>query len=119
MTEQLVKINCPGWKNVHNRKGRIQEHYPPNCLKVFVIGPNFYAMLRKDQVVALDNQYTEGMRDRGDSPNAASKRDVRSSGEAETKRSTDRRDSGELFTTDLEHRSNSRPKRKRKDSTPK
>lgn len=77
----VFRINRPDWKLVHNRRARVQEELPPNCVKAFVIGPNFYAMLRRDQ---LENTNTQGSRDRTDDTNGTPVEHVRDSRKVKT-----------------------------------
>lgn len=106
------RVNFPTWKKVHGCRGRI-DTVGQLTVKVFVIGPNFYAILRKDQIEYEDNNTQRGD-NRTYDPNGAPKLDVRDSCDLQTFRfiigGLERR------LTALEHRLDSRPKRKRKDA---
>ena len=106
------RINAPTWKAVHGCKARIHE-VGPNLVKVFVLGPNFYALLRKDQI-ENENSNPQGNGNRTDNSNRTPEQYVRSSGDYETLSNALWRLESRISA--LEHRPDSRPKRKRKDA---
>ena len=109
------RINFPTWKKVHGCRGRI-DTVGQLTVKVFVLGPNFYAILRKDQIEDEDSN-TQRSDNRTYDPNRTPVVDVRSPCDLQTFRfiigGIERR------LTALEHRLDSRPNRKRKDASTK
>lgn len=109
------RVNTPTWKQIHGRKARIHE-VGPNTVKVFVLGPNFYALLRKDQIEDEDSN-KQRSDNRTDNQNRTPIQHVRGSSYYEVISIALRGIESRLEA--LEHRSNSRPKRKRKDAATK